>query len=119
MNIVLFQPNTDGSEGFESFMDALYSTRLPFLASDLLKEGFAPADIAKALRRATTICRTSGIDLREHFKPVYTHYRDGLVKDCKLSRLAYGLVLLNSRPDQGATASWQLNLLSQVLQEPV
>ena len=98
---------------FDKFLDLLYSKGMQYFASDLLQKGFKPADIQDALERAVIIGRTSGIETRKHFAPLYTQIDGQLFNDCKLSRLGYALVILNARPDLMATSIWQMRVLEK------
>ncbi len=115
MELILYHESETLEPVIEDFIDSVHNRQLTLLASNLLEEGLSPRDILEAVRRATTACQAAGIPVREHFKPVYSSYRGSLVKDCKLSRLGYGLVLINARPDNEATADMQVKLLRRFL----
>ena len=102
-------------EPIEDLIESVHHRQLTMLASTLLAEGLGPGDIVEAVRRATAVCQAAGIPVREHFKPVYSSYRGSLVRDCKLSRFGYALVLINARPDNEATAGMQVKLLRRFL----
>lgn len=112
MSIILYHNDYDvDTTSFENFLDLLYSKEMKYFASDLFQKGFSPQDIQYAIKRAVTVGRTSGIEIRKHFSPVYTQINGQLVNDCKLSRLGYALVILNGRPNLATTSEWQLNVL--------
>ncbi len=95
----------------DDFLQTFYSRQLNFLASDLLDKDYSPEDIVVALKKAMKICRKAGMDVDQHFMPLYTG-RDGTsICDCKLSLVGYRLLLLNANPDNPATAAFQMKLL--------
>lgn len=111
MSIIIHHNEYDVDISFENFIDLLYSKEMKYFASDLLQKDFTPQDIQDAIKRAVKVGRTSGMDIRKHFAPVYTQIDGQLVNDCKLSRMGYALVILNARPDLKATSEWQLKVL--------
>ncbi len=115
MELIIYSPREEESSTFSDFLDGLRSRQLTYLASGLIEEGLGPRDIVEAVRRATTACRTAGLEVNEHFKPVYSSYRGSLVRDCKLSRFGYYLTIINARPDSEMTAHWQYKLLEDLL----
>jgi hypothetical protein len=115
MDLIVFQREAPANRSFEEFLDSLRSRNLTFLASSMLEEGLGPADIVEAVKRATTVCHSAGVPVEEHFKPVYTSYRNSLIRDCKLSKFGYLLTLINARPDRRITAHWQTKLLEDFL----
>ncbi len=115
MKIVIFQEEERLEESLSSFQDLFYSRQMRYLASDLLQEGLSPKEIKDAVQRAMTSCQTAEIELRKHFSPVYTQIKGTLVNDCKLSRLGYGLVLLNADVSIPVAAQWQVKILSEFL----
>lgn len=115
MELIIYQERQEGDTAFTQFLDNLRSRQLNYLASDLIQEGLGPRDIVEAIRRATASCRTAGLEVDEHFKPLYSSYRGSLVRDCKLSRFGYYLTVINARPDSEITARWQQKLLEDLL----
>lgn len=115
MDLVVYHDGLfEESESFSDFLDSLRARSMNYLASSLLEEGLSPRDIVEAVRRATTVCRTGGLPVEEHFKPVYSSYRGSLVRDCKLSRIGFLLTAINARPDHDLTARWQIRLLEKL-----
>ena len=96
-------------------MSLYYSLNMKYLASDLLKEGLAPLAIEKAFTRALKIARSSGLEVEKHFLPVYSQLNDTIIKDCKLSKLGYAMVLLNADPEYIVIGKWQLKVLNEYL----
>ena len=111
MAIIIHHTKYNVESSFDKFLDMLYSKEMKYLASDLLHKGFKPSDIQDALKRAVIIGRTSGLETRKHFAPLYTQIDGQLYSDCKLSRLGYALVILNARPNLTATSIWQMKVL--------
>lgn len=95
----------------KEFINNYYSSGLRYRASDLISIGLSPHDLEVALRRAMTTCRVAGKQIRKHFLPIYTSIGGKLVRDCKLSRLAYTLVLLNANVQNPSVARFQLKVL--------
>lgn len=115
MNIVIFQQEDNLAESLGNFRDMFFSSRMKYLASDLLQEGLSPAEIRKSVQKAMTTCRTAELEIRQHFVPVYTQVDGMLVNDCKLSRLGYGLVLLNAEVNNPIAARWQIQVMMDFL----
>lgn len=115
MEMILYHQERESSSAFENFLDLYLSSRMKFLASDLLKKGLSPSDINQAVRRAMTTCRLGGIEIRQHFMPVYTQASNGLVNDCKLTRLSYALVIINANVNAPFVANWQLRMIKEFL----
>ncbi|HFA51473.1 MAG TPA: damage-inducible protein D [Bacteroidetes bacterium] len=111
MEVIIYRKEYDVQEEMQHFRDLCFSSGMKYLASDLLKEGLSPKGISDAVRRAMTAGRAGGMDLQQHFCPVYTQVGGMLFKDCKLSRLGYALVLLNADVSLPAAAKWQLRVL--------
>lgn len=116
-DIILYQPEYELHEAIDHFMEEYYSASMKYLASDLLREGLEPSEIVTAVRKAVNVCRTAGLETRQHFYPVYTQYKGAAVKDCKLSPFGYRLVLLNGPENRSVTADFQVELVSDYLTE--
>ncbi|WP_281542232.1 hypothetical protein [Maribacter aestuarii] len=106
------EPNCDS---IENFMDFYYSLRLRFLASDLLYKGLTPKQISDAVLKAVNVGKSSGMNIRAHFKPVFSSIEKEIITDCKLSRLGYGLVLMNAETKLSVVGKWQLEVLEDYL----
>jgi hypothetical protein len=111
MAIIIHHSEYAVDNSIENFLDLFYSKGMKYFASDLLQKGFSTKDIQDAIKRAVTVGRTSGMEIRKHFAPVYTQIDGQLVNDCKLTRMGYALVILNARPGLKATSEWQLKVL--------
>lgn len=107
---------TSGAE-LENFLDQVYQSKMSLLASSLLEKGLSPDEINAAVERAFHVCEAAGISTRQHFCFLYTQRGQGLMRDCKLTRMAYQLVLLNANTKNKAVASFQLKVLSKYNQE--
>lgn len=112
MEIIVHHNDFTINSSLDNFLDLLFTSQMKYLASDLLKEGLSPTDIQRAIKRAITIGDTSGLEIRQHFTPIYTQINGELVKDCKASKLGYAMILLNARPDNVIVSNWQLKLLN-------
>lgn len=95
------------------FLNSFQERKLRYYASELRKVLALPAlsYLDDALQRAMKVCRSQQLELEEHFKPVYRCEETGVVKDWKLSPLAWCLVILNADPASPEVARMQLALL--------
>ncbi len=101
----------------ENFLDQVYQSNMSMLASSLLGKGLSVDEINEAVERAYNVCEAAGITTRQHFCFLYTQSNLGLMRDCKLTQMAYQLVLLNANTNNKAVASFQLKVLSKYNQE--
>ena len=115
MNIIVYQKKFAPSNFSDEFLDNYFSAQMKYLASDLLDKGLSPGDITIAIQEAISCGQTAGLNIRQHFYPLYTYRKGSLVKDCKLSELGYGLVLLNANVKFPIVANWQIKLVEHVL----
>ncbi|AHM60385.1 hypothetical protein D770_10640 [Flammeovirgaceae bacterium 311] len=101
------------NQHFESFLHSLQESKLRYYASELQQLLDQPglAELEEALRRAMDVCRSQHLELAEHFKPVYRCEETGVVKDWKLSPLAWCLVLINANPMHPEVSRMQLALI--------
>ena len=113
MEVIIYHEKYNREEALDNFIDVLYSNQMKYLASDLLKEGFSPSDIRSAVQRAISVGKSSDLDLRQHFSPIYTQSADQVIRDCKLSKLGYALVLLNAPAENPLVGNWQLKILKK------
>ena len=116
MNLTIYHPTETVNEILDDFLQAYYGKRMSYFASDLLKEGFSPEEIMSAVRRAMGICRSGGMEVRQHFQLVYTTLEGAIVRDCKLTRFGYALVLLNGPASNEMVANWQMQLVQHFSQ---
>jgi len=94
-------------------MHFYYSLRMNHMASDLLAKGLSPKQITDAVLRAIQVGKSSGIDINRHFMPVFSGMDQEIIGDCKLSHLAYGLVLMNADVELSAVGEWQISVLKK------
>jgi hypothetical protein len=98
--------------------EAMNERHLLFSANSLRNVGFdSPADIAKAVERAISICICSGLSATEHLKAIYLSDNDchTLYKDWRLSRFAYTLVMLNGSCENPVVGRLQIEMLKKYL----
>lgn len=115
MGVIIYHEEYNQPDALENFLDLLYSSQMNHLASDLLDRGLSPLNITSAVKRAIAAMNAAGLPARQHFAPVYTQYGSTLVKDCKLTRLGYSLVLLNADVNVPSVAEWQLRLIKDFM----
>ena len=111
MELLLYREKHDIVDSIDNFMNFYYNLHMNYLASDLLNKGFSPQQITDAVLKAMKIGKSSGIEIRKHFIPVFTQVNKEIVSDCKLSRFGYGLVLLNADAELLAVGEWQIKVL--------
>jgi hypothetical protein len=99
----------------EDFLNLYYSLNMRYLASDLLEKGLSPKQINEAVIAAIKIANSSGLETRKHFKPMFSGTKKDIIKDCKLSNLGYGLVLLNADSNLFVVGVFQVVLLEELL----
>lgn len=102
-------------DSIANFMDFYYSLRMKYLASDLLEQGLTPLQISDAVLKAINVGRSAGLELYQHFKPVFSGIDKEIINDCKLSHLGYGLVLMNADTGLSVVGDFQVSVLQQYL----
>lgn len=117
MEIVLFD-KAYKSDSIHNFTDFYYMLRLEHLASDLLDKGLLPKQINNAVSSALSAAKSSGLDIREHFKPVFSGMDKEIVLDCKLSHLGYGLAMMNADVELSVVGDFQISVLNAYLDTP-
>ncbi|WP_158976449.1 hypothetical protein [Cellulophaga sp. L1A9] len=115
MQISIYQQENRTADTIDNFMEFYYGLRMHFFASDLLYQGLSPKQISDAVTKAMSIAKSSKLNLREHFRPVFSSMANEVISDCKLSRLGYGLVLLNAETKLSVVGEWQLKVLEHFL----
>lgn len=113
MEIIVYHDRYYSEDSLEEFLDVLFYRGMDYFASDLLDKGLTPKDLSEAIKRAMLAGKTAGLELRRHFIPVYTQFEGTLVKDCKLSKLGYALLLMNANVANPVVANWQMQVLEQ------
>lgn len=101
----------------KEFIKSLHSKNFMYRASDLMSIGMRQQDIDLAVKRALTVCKNAGHQIKHHFCPIYTADGDKLISDCKLSKLAYALVLLNANIQNSSVVSFQMEVISEYLKK--
>ncbi|TLP74262.1 hypothetical protein [Maribacter sp. ACAM166] len=115
MELTMYQKEYALEGSIDNFLDFFYSFQMNSLASDLLYQGLSPKQISDAIIKAINVGKSSGMNIREHFKPVFSSMNGAIVNDCKLSRLGYGLVLMNAEIKLSAVCKWQIKVLKEYL----
>ena len=113
MKLILYTNKYDGSDAIHNFMDFYYSINMKYLASDLLKKGLSPEQITDAVAMAVKIANSSGIEGNKHFMPVFSGIDKEIIQDCKLSQLAFGLVLMNADASLPVVGEFQVDVLKK------
>jgi hypothetical protein len=116
MELTIYSQSYSTSSSIKTFLGFYYSLNMKHLASDLLKEGLSPRQISDAVVAAIKVANTAEIDVKEHFMPIYIAINQEVIKDCKLSNLGYGLVLLNADVCLSVVGKFQINVLNKFLQ---
>lgn len=100
---------------FEEFLHSFQERRLRFYATELQHTLELPElqQLEDALSRAMDVCRSQQLELAEHFKPIYRCEVSGVIKDWKLSPLAWCLVMINANPAHPEVARMQLTLIQK------
>lgn len=103
----------------DEFLDSLADCNLSFYASDLLNQkGCRTMDeVSLALRRATQVCNSMHLPLRENIKVVYRAQNGEVVQDWRLSPMAYLLMVLNADSRNDLVAHLQVEMVKRVLQQ--
>ncbi|QJP34747.1 hypothetical protein F0365_10260 [Nonlabens sp. Ci31] len=115
MELILYTERYDVSHAVHNFMDFYYSVNMKYLASDLLDKGLSPEQITAAVEKAIKVAHSSGIGAHKHFMPIFSGLENGVIQDCKLSHLAYGLVLMNADANLYAVGEFQVDVLKGFL----
>jgi hypothetical protein len=115
MELLIYSKQYDESDAIHNFMDFYYSLHMKYLASDLLTKGLSPSQITDAVATAIKVANSSGVEAHKHFMPVYSGIKQEIIKDCKLSNLGYGLVLMNANPNLSIVGDFQVDVLKQFL----
>lgn len=111
MAILIYNDVERTADSIDHFLEFYYSLQMKYLASDLLEKGLTPENIRDAVVRAIRAGKSSGMDMREHFMPVFSAMNNEIIRDCKLSKMGYGLVLMNADAKIPAVGKWQIKVL--------
>jgi hypothetical protein len=115
MQLLIYEREYHQSDAIKNFLNFYYNLQLKHLASDLLDEGLTPNQISDAIIKAINVGKSSGLEIKQHFMPVFTDLKKEIINDCKLSKLGYGLVLLNADIDVLTVGKWQIKVLKSYL----
>jgi hypothetical protein len=115
MELVVYSEGYNDSDTISFFKELYYSLHMTHLASDLLDKGLSTNQITEAVTIAMKIANSSGLDAVQHFMPVYSGQGHYIIQDCKLSHLAYGLVLMNAEANLPIVGEFQVDLLRRYL----
>ena len=114
--LVTFEQTRTNSP-LDEFLDSLAEQQLTFYASDLLEKRCCDSleELGQAVRRATEVCHTMHLPLRENFKVVYRSQNGEVVQDWRLSPMAYLLMVINSDSHNDVVARMQVEMVKRVL----
>ena len=108
----------DHSPSIEAFRNAVEDMRLIFKASRLCEAGMTSLDeLTRAVEQAMKVCIIGGIPIRNHFKAYYIadeNHRE-MIKDWKLSKLGFALVMLNGDIENPMVGKLQLELIQKYI----
>lgn len=102
---------------FEAFEEAMEFSELRYPLAALQQYGFEDeAAIYTALNRAIRICKSLEVDPRKHFRPYFTAGGRGMpaLREWRVSKLGYYLVLCNGEPDNPYVGAFQMELLKNL-----
>ncbi|MCK0131614.1 hypothetical protein MWU59_08870 [Flavobacteriaceae bacterium F08102] len=117
MELLIYNSTYVEDEPLENFKNFQYALNMKHLASDLLEKGLRPEQISEAFTTAIAVANASGIPVKKHFMPVYSAINKEIIHDCKLSHLAYGLVLMNADLSAAVVREFQIGVLTNYLNE--
>lgn len=96
------------------FVDQLNERELRYSSFDLLQLGLETLDeVEAAVSKAMHTCNSAGMPLNENFKMVYVNIEGRMMKLWRLSKVAFGLSLINANPQNEKLANLQLALLKR------
>jgi hypothetical protein len=102
-------------EAFSEFIEALETSDLKFLSSDLLQHfGFEDEhSVDDAIRRAITACISLDIPYHRHFRHIYLNNGHEVEHAWRLSSFGCYLTLVNEDPSHPVVARMQAALFLQ------
>ncbi|GHC53692.1 hypothetical protein [Ulvibacter litoralis] len=115
MKLSIFMDTFNPVNSIDSFVNYYYSLQMHFLASDLLEKGLSQQQISEAILKAMKVGKSSGIEIRKHFMPIFSQRQNEIIKDCKLSSLGYGLVVMNADANLPVVGDFQVGMLTNFL----
>ncbi|WP_136481560.1 hypothetical protein [Cognatitamlana onchidii] len=117
MNIIKYNSFNRPNKGIDYYLKSYYFSKMPYTASELLDKGVPSKDIINAVKEAIRVMVLLDVDTEKHVSKFYSQYKGLLFKDCKLSELAYALVLLNLNNETMYAANIQLTIAEYFLKE--
>lgn len=117
MQVIVHGATYGNAESIDNFLNFYYSLKMQHLASELLDKGLSPRQISKAVDKAVRIAKSSGMEVHKHFMPIFSGVGGAVVQDCRLSRLAYGLVFMNADEHIASVGQFQRSVLENFLSE--
>lgn len=101
----------------EDFIDSCADKELIYYASDLLQQRGCRSiqELRQAVRRATEVCKSMHLPLRENIKVVYRSQHGEVVQDWRLSPLAYMLMVINADAQNDLVARLQVEMVRRAL----
>jgi hypothetical protein len=115
MEVIIYKKQYPKNDAIQGFIDSVYQKDMTHLASDLLVNGVHSEDIKFAVKKAILAIEKAGINSKKHFQPIVSVKKDETFLDCRLSKLAYSLVLLNTEPKSQYIANFQVNLAQRLI----
>lgn len=117
--MLITREQTQHYSSFDEFIDSLADQQLVYYASDLLAQHACHTmqELGMAIKRATEVCHTLHLPLRENFKVVFRSSNGEVVQDWRLSPTAYLLLVLNADSHNDIVARAQLEMVRRVLKQ--
>ncbi|MBF9253593.1 hypothetical protein I2I11_09845 [Pontibacter sp. 172403-2] len=103
----------------DDFVDSLADRNLTFYASDMLSRKGCESmeDLLQALKRATEVCTSMHLPLRENIKVVFRSRGGEVVQDWRLSPMAYLLMVINADYHNDLVAHMQVEMAKRALHQ--
>ncbi|WP_239020972.1 hypothetical protein [Pontibacter arcticus] len=110
---------TRSQNTIDQFVDSVAEKNLTYYASDLLTADACKsmAELGKAIRKATRVCKKLDLPLKENFKLVFRAQGSEVVQDWKLSPMAYMLLILNTDSKNEVVAQLQVEMVKRLLHQ--
>jgi len=101
----------------DDFVNSMADSKLTFYASELLscKGCQDMEELRQALKRATEVCTSMHMPLRENFKVVFRSKGGEVVQDWRLSPFAYLLMVINADSHNDLVAHMQVEMVKRAL----
>ncbi|WP_242918846.1 hypothetical protein [Pontibacter liquoris] len=114
--LISIQPSPYHSR-IDDFIDSMADSKLTFYASDLLSQHGCEsmAELSQAIKRATQVCSSMHLPLRENFKVVFRSRGGEVLQDWRLSPMAYMLMVINADASNDLIARMQVEMVKRAL----